>query len=411
MKSFDKLIIAVMVIMLGIFAAAEIILLKSYEKGDSQYRVDINRIRQELQSGREVSADSFDAIVGIYEEDGSDGSSIYSSSNEYVILSIDDRLYRVEYDDSIDRSDNAAPLILGLAFAVAAFITLAVLLYLRMCIIKPFNDIKELPLELSKGKPVAPLKESRSRYFGQFTWGLNMLREELEHSRSRKLDRMREEKTLLLSLSHDIKTPLSAIKLYSSALSKGLYTDARKQAEAAESIGSKADEIERHVNEIIRKADDDFMSFDISISDIYLSAVIEEICSGYRDKLSGMGTVFEVEKYTDCMLVGDAGRLVEVLQNIIENAVKYGDGRSIAISFSEEEDCRLITIANSGCTLPDTELPHIFDSFWRGSNASGKQGSGLGLYICRRLMLGMGGDIFAEISGGEMRVTLVCRKA
>jgi signal transduction histidine kinase len=131
----------------------------------------------------------------------------------------------------------------------------------------------------------------------------------------------------------------------------------------------------------------------------------------YTEKLSLIGTDFSVGEYSDCILSGDPNRLTEVLQNIIENAVKYGDGRSISITFSSEEDCKLIAVRNSGCTLSENELPHIFDSFWRGSNIGSHAGSGLGLYICRQIMHKSGGEIFAEIMGGDMIVTVVIREA
>lgn len=107
------------------------------------------------------------------------------------------------------------------------------------------------------------------------------------------------------------------------------------------------------------------------------------------------------------MLSGDPDRALEVLQNLIENAIKYGDGNKISISFDREDECQLVSVHNGGCTLSDSELPHIFDSFWRGSNAGSNNGSGLGLYICRTLMRKMNGDIFAEIKGGDMLVTTV----
>ena len=152
------------------------------------------------------------------------------------------------------------------------------------------------------------------------------------------------------------------------------------------------------------------MTFEIDPTEFYMSQAINKIADSYRETLSAAGTLFEINDYTDCMLSGDPDRLFEVLQNVIENAIKYGDGERISLDFSEEEDCRLITVSNSGCTLPEAELPHIFNSFWRGSNAANKQGSGLGLYICRRLMKEMNGDIFAEASNGNMNITLVCRK-
>ena len=161
---------------------------------------------------------------------------------------------------------------------------------------------------------------------------------------------------------------------------------------------------------MIGNLNSDFMNFDVNNSEFYLSQVIGKISDYYTDKLSVIGTEFGIDRFDDCMLSGDSDRLEEVLQNIIENAIKYGDGKTISLNFSDEEDCKLITVSNSGCTLPDAELPHIFDSFWRGSNTGSQQGSGLGLYICRRLMNGMNGDIFAEASSGTMKVTVVCRK-
>ena len=95
----------------------------------------------------------------------------------------------------------------------------------------------------------------------------------------------------------------------------------------------------------------------------------------------------------------------------MENAIKYGDGGNIGILTSEEEGCVLIAISNSGCALQETELPQIFESFWRGSNAKKAYGNGLGLYICRQLMRKMGGEAYAEIKEGKMWVTAVFGKA
>ena len=92
------------------------------------------------------------------------------------------------------------------------------------------------------------------------------------------------------------------------------------------------------------------------------------------------------------------------------NAIKYGDGKSVKINFSEEDGWILVTVKNSGCTLQKDELTHIFESFWRGQNAENKKGSGLGLYICRQLMCKMNGEIFAEIKGGDMCITSVFGK-
>jgi len=140
-----------------------------------------------------------------------------------------------------------------------------------------------------------------------------------------------------------------------------------------------------------------------------LNDLMEKIISYYTEKLDAIKVEFGIDEYSNCLLRGDLDRAIEVLQNIMENAIKYGDGRRIVISITSEEDCRLVTVTNTGCSLSKDELPYLFNSFWRGSNIGNNSGSGLGLYICRQLMLKMHGDIFAECADDEMKVTAVFR--
>ena len=405
MKSFDRLIVIFLLIAAVMFAAVNIVLSSSANGSVQLHNVEVNRISHEIEhTGAIPDISHFETILGIYEQDES--SAFFESDNEYVIREINGKLYRIEYEESHDNSRYVLYVNIALGMFTAAVTGL--LIFVRFRIIKPFSKMTDLPFEIAKGNLTTPLKESPNRYFGKFFWGLDMLRESTEKSKRSELELQKEKKTMLMSLSHDIKTPLSAIKLYSAALSKGIYTDAAKQKETADNIGAKADEIEKLVNEIMRAQRDDIIHFDIKNDEFYLFPVITGICAYYRDRLTG--TEFTCEEYGNCILYGDPDRLTEVLQNIIENAIKYGDGHYIRLTFSDEEDCRLITVTNSGCTLPEQELVHIFDSFKRGSNVGSKSGSGLGLYICRQLMDAMKGDVFAEIQGGDMCVTVVCRK-
>ena len=217
----------------------------------------------------------------------------------------------------------------------------------------------------------------------------------------------KEKKTLLLSLSHDIKTPLSAIKLYSAALSKNLYSDAERQHKIAENINEKADEIEGYVSQIITASREDFFSLEVNMGEFYLSELVEKIAEYYREKLALIKTDFIIGKYKNCLLSGDLSRSVEVMQNIMENALKYGDGRRVELMFPQDDECVQIAISNGGCTLTEDDLPHIFESFWRGTNVGNIGGNGLGLYICRQLMRKMNGEIFARIDDDIITVTTV----
>ncbi|MDE6424595.1 MAG: HAMP domain-containing histidine kinase [Ruminococcus sp.] len=408
MKTFDRFIIFVLFVIFLIVIVINFVIFDKNVNIGNLYKVETNRIEQEISAGNKVNCENYKTILGIYEYVTDED--FYSSENKYLIKNINNKLYRIEYDDTTEDRNIKVHIYVNILLLILFLLVILILLYIRNNIIKSFTEISNYPYRLAKGTLSVPLKENKNRYFGKFIWGLDMLRETLEKSKLREMEQAKKEKTFLMSMSHDIKTPLAAIKLYSKAISKGLYTGS-KQIEVAENINSKADEIEKFVNEIIKNLNTDFMKFEINPTDFYLSQVIDKVKSYYIDKLSALGIDFNISEHTDCLISADPDRLEEVLQNIIENAVKYGDGHCIYLSFSDEEDCRLVKVSNSGCTLPDTELPHIFDSFWRGSNVGNKQGCGLGLYICRQIMNAMGGDIFAEMSDNHMNVTVVCRKS
>ncbi len=402
MKSFIKLAVAVIAILAVIFAGANIVL-HNESKGDAgrPYRVEAQRIAAKIENGEDYSLDDYRYITNVeVQQNGFEG-----GDSDYLVREINGRLYRFDYSY---QTDNAAAIVsFNICFGITAAFVLLLLLYLFIRIIRPFEKISAYPTELAKGNLTAPLKDSKSKYFGKFLWGLDLLREKLERQKTAELALQKQNKTMVLSLSHDIKTPLGVIELYAKALEKDLYKDEQKKKEIAKSINSKCEEIRGYVNDIVKASGEDFLDFEVENGEFYLSELMNSICSFYTEKLALLKINFSVDSFSDCIISGDLQRSVEVLQNIIENAAKYGDGKEISISFSREDECQLVHIRNSGCTLSEDELPHIFDSFWRGSNVGSNSGSGLGLYICRTLMHRMNGDIFAQTEDGYMIVTAV----
>lgn len=409
MKAFNRIFAAVVAAIILLFAVANGLLFRENTDSGRPYLVEISRLTRVVETDGleavDLTACDYVTAVKPFGED------FYNSHSDYAIREIEGELYRFDYavDNSAERDKQI--LTVNIALAVMAALILGVMLYIRVTILKPFDRLKDVPYALSKGNLTEPLKEGKKRFFGKFIWGLDMLRENMEQQKERELNLQRDRKMLLLSLSHDIKTPLAAIKLYSQALSKGLYTDKDKQLEVAQSIHAKADEIESYVSQIITASREDFLSLEVNMGEFYLSTLVEKLRAYYTEKLALIKTEFSVGEYSDCLLSGDFDRSVEVIQNMMENAIKYGDGKKISLVFDEEDGCPLVTVRNSGCSLPDTELPHMFDSFWRGSNANSEKGSGLGLYICRQLMHKMNGEVFAVVQGDDMCVTAVFQKA
>ncbi len=407
MKAFNRVFSAVAITIILLFVVVNMILAADKTNGSRQYRVEISRLAREIEANGSADISECVYVTNIERY----GEKFYSTDSDYVIYEINGELYRFDYSANVYSNKAHFAGTVNAVLGVIAILFIAVMLYIKYAILAPFERLSSLPYELSKGNLTTPVKETKNRFFGKFLWGIDILRENIEQQKQRELEMQKEKKTLLLSLSHDIKTPLSAIKLYSAALSKNLYPDAKKQQKIAESITGKADEIEGYVSQIITASRKDFLSLEVNMGEFYLSELIEKITEYYSEKLALIKTDFNIGKYKNCLLSGDLNRSVEVLQNMMENSLKYGDGRRVELIFPEDDECVQVALRNGGCTLSVDDLPHIFESFWRGANAESIRGSGLGLYICRQLMHKMNGEIFAEIDGDIITVIAVFARA
>ncbi len=284
---------------------------------------------------------------------------------------------------------------------------LAVLFYLKYHLIQPFHRMQDMTYELSKGNLQGDVKADKNQYFGKFLWGLSELKDALRVSRKRELELQREKKLLLLSLSHDIKTPLNMIKLYAKALEDGISPTAGEREKAYHQIGEKAVQIENFVGEIIRASKQDIVRIEVEQGVFYLKDLVQWMEAVYGEKCALRKCAFTVGDYQNRIFQGDLNRLMEVFENLFENAFKYGDGCRIQISFYEEDYCQLIRVFNTGEPVSEKEFVHLFDSFFRGENTKGQQGNGLGLYICREIMLKMNGEIFAVCEPDGMAFVVV----
>ena len=150
---------------------------------------------------------------------------------------------------------------------------------------------------------------------------------------------------------------------------------------------------------------EDIIHITVDIKDFYLSDLMNRIRSTYQEKCQLHMIDFTISEYKNKLMKADLDRTGEVVDNIMENAFKYGDGHKIRISLYEEEYCQLIRISNTGPCIVENDRNHIFDSFFRGVNSNGKKGNGLGLYICKEIMRKMDCDIFRS---EERRVGKEC---
>lgn len=417
-----KKLVTCFILMMVIIVGMNIFIIKKmFPAEDDSYIVELNRVEQlinEYEMKYNAAAENLSTLSSVDESvafsyilriESKDSKSIDNSLNEDLDFSngekciyyfTDDYIYKIVYiERTINvRRDNIKKMIImvDLLIIFTGIIMAGIILLIDRKYVMPFRRIEDLPVEIAKGNLTKPLKIHTDKSLGKFNWGMNMLREKYEKTKAENLRNERDKKVLLMSLSHDIKTPLNAISLYAKAISKGVYKE-DKVISSADAIGEKVSEIEGYMKRIVAASNEDIIEFEVENTEIYLKDLFHEIDDYYHDKMKLEGIDFNIGNYKNTLIRGDKDRLVEVFQNVIENAIKYGDKNKIDIAVSEEEYSVEVAIRNTGCMLKKSEIGNIFESFYRGTNTGTREGSGLGLYICRKLMHKMDGEIYAEI--------------
>ena len=284
--------------------------------------------------------------------------------------------------------------------------------YVQSRILKPFEMLSNYPERLSKNQISDKLPEAKSRFFGKFIWGLNMLSDRMQNDRNR-IDKMSAEKqTMLTTIAHGIKTPLANIKLYANAIEMGLYQPNGNpddiDAKIAEKISKNADEATELVKNLLETTSQGLVDFESEEQWFYLRELREFLQKEYEYRLSLLRIPHTFVLESDVMIKSDKMGICRVLTQLLENAIKYGNGEGIRVSIAREEDGYYILVVNKGKTVEEKELPYLFNSFWRGSNATGVEGSGIGLFESRSIMKKLNGDLYARINAaeGEMEFTM-----
>ncbi len=271
-------------------------------------------------------------------------------------------------------------------------------LYAEFKILRPFRKLKDYAGLISQGRLDEPLMMDRNNIFGDFTVSFDIMREELKKSQKAENDLKIREKELIASLSHDLKTPVTGIRLLCELLS--VKTDDRYVCEKVENISQKAEQIDVLISDMLASALDDLGEMNVSVQDENSEVIRELIKAGDTRNL--------VTEYTipECIVLTDRNRLMQVIGNIFSNSYKYA-GTAVDVSARINGRFIELCISDHGPGVPDDEIIYVTNKFYRGrSNSTGKEGSGLGLYIASELMGKMGGELICSSDGNGFSVTL-----
>lgn len=262
--------------------------------------------------------------------------------------------------------------------------------YIYFAILRPFDKMKVFAEKIAQGNFEFPLDYERSNYFGDFTWAFDSMRREITKARSCEREAVENNKTVIATLSHDIKTPISSIRAYTEGLEANLDGTHEKRMKYLSVIMRKCDEVSRLTNDLFLHSLSNLDKLKISMEELELTSFIENTVNEIAARQGDVH--FQKPDFT-ILIDADQNRLIQVTENLINNARKYAKS-DIDISMACLDGIAEIHFRDYGKGIPDEDMPFIFDKFYRGKNCGREQGSGLGLYIVKYVIEKMNGKIF-----------------
>lgn len=303
--------------------------------------------------------------------------------------------------------------VLGMTVLCCLFLLL-IFLYVYFKIIRPFSVLENYAGEIAKGNLDVSLPYERTNYFGEFTWAFDHMRGEIRKARACEKEAIENNKTVIATLSHDIKTPIASIRAYAEGLEANMDSGTERRQRYISVIMKKCDEVTKLTNDMFLHSLADLEKLKLDVETIWLKPIMMEFV---KEMNGDKGDIHIVGEIPDICIEGDQKRLIQVLGNIIGNSRKYaGKGnsrqaRSIEVSVKEQDAGgknreAVICFEDYGPGIPDEDMPFIFEKFYRGKNAGTEEGAGLGLYIVKYIMEQMDGSVEAVNTGEGLSVSL-----
>jgi len=224
---------------------------------------------------------------------------------------------------------------------------------------------------------------SRRDEIGDLVRSLDTMAASLERAR-------RQERQFLLSVSHDLRTPLTSIRGFAEALVDGTMDDPGR---AGEVIAAESRRLERLVRDLLDLAKLEARQFSLSARTVDLTDLVADAADGFLPTAERAQLTLDFEADADCSAVVDPERLGQVLANLIENAMKYARTR-VVVGLHRRGGGYAITVDDDGPGIATEDLPHVFDRAYTSDRRPTREiGSGLGLNIVKELVQAMGATV------------------
>ena len=287
------------------------------------------------------------------------------------------------------------------ATIILVFTALSVGLWIYRSIAVPLVKLRKATQNIKEGNLDFVLEVEGKDEFSQLCQDFEEMRKRLKESTEEKILMDKENKELISNISHDLKTPITAVKGYVEGIMDGVADTPEKMNRYVRTIYNKTNEMDHLINELTfySKIDTNRIPYTFSKLNVedYFSDCAEEL--GLEMETRGIELVYANYVEKDVQVIADGEQIRRVIHNIVSNAIKYMEKPKgiIQLRVKDVGDFIQVEIEDNGKGIAAKDLPYIFDRFYRTdvSRNSSKGGSGIGLSIVKKIMEDHGGKVWA----------------
>ena len=321
-----------------------------------------------------------------------------------AVTESDGTVYDISITDSADSQGRVHVMAKDLfisAFVILISVALVVGLWVYRSIAVPLVKLKKATQNIKEGNLDFVLDVEGKDEFSELCQDFEEMRRRLKESTEEKSLIEKENRELISNISHDLKTPITAVKGYVEGIMDGVADTQEKMDRYVRTIYNKTNEMDHLINELTfySKIDTNRIPYTFSKLNVedYFADCSEEV--GLELETRGIELVYANYVEKDVMVIADGEQIRRVIHNIISNAIKYMDKPKgiIQIRIKDVGDFIQIEIEDNGKGIGPKDLPYIFDRFYRTdvSRNSSKGGSGIGLSIVKKILEDHGGKVWA----------------
>lgn len=300
---------------------------------------------------------------------------------------------------------------------VVPIIVICLVLWIYHSIVTPIHMLQVATQNIKNGNLDFEIQVQNKDEIGELCEDFEEMRKRLKDNAEEKVRNDQQNKELISNISHDLKTPITAIKGYVEGLMDGVATTPEKQQKYLQTVYSKAIDMDRLINELTFYSKIDTNKIPYTFNRINVVDYFEDCAEDLSRELEEEHIGFTYQNYVDdsVQMIADAEQVKRVINNIVGNSKKYSDKNDTKIRMTVKDvgDFVQIEIEDNGKGIAAKDLPYIFDRFYRtdASRNSSKGGSGIGLSIVKKIMEDHGGKIWVTSKEGIGTVMyLVIRK-